>query len=417
MFSRPFLLLLIVTLAACHPLPHSLSSPPPAPLVVVDPSPCLPLESRQTPLAPPLRGQLHLHPAKWEELPGWETDPLDGVLLALQRACPSLIQQYPEWHPFCESLSSPIASSPPKLRSLLTRHLTPWALTARLITGEARATGLLTGYYEPTLAASRTPAPGYETPIHAPPPDLITVALVETIPETKHLRLKGRVVGQRLIPYWTRREIVAQGDRFPAPILFWVKDPLDLLIAQTQGSARLSLPDGTHARIGYADHNGHPYRSIARLLIDRGELPPHRATLDAIRAWFERHPHQRDQILAENPAYVFFRELPPPADPYDGPIGTLGVPLVAGRSVAIDPALLPLGAPLWLSAPEAPQPLHRLVVAHDTGGAILGPLRGDYYWGSGAPAGYLASRTRAEARWWLLWPRGVTPSLSGANAP
>jgi len=401
----PFLLAVSLLVAACQ----SATSPS-------EPScRCLP-ESAHVPVPQPLpaapRSEWVGQPATWHELPGWTTDRLDEALPALARSCPLLTARYREWQSACAALPAPMASAS-EVRRWATTWLTPWRLFARLA-DTLQAEGLLTGYFEPVIAASRTPRPGYTVPIHAPPPDLVTVALESVAPQTQFLRLKGRVEGNRLIPYWSRGEITAQGAAFPAPVLFWAKDAVDLFFVHIQGAARLRLAEGEEARIGYADHNGHPYRSIGRALIDAGELPPHGASLAAIRAWLDRHPERRDALLATNPSYVFFRELAPPrGDPaIDGPIGTLGVPLVAGRSVAVDPQGFPLGAPLWLAAESAPQPLNRLVVAQDTGGAIRGGLRGDFYWGSGEEAGQLAERTRATARWWLLWPKEATPPLA-----
>ncbi|GAB6049852.1 murein transglycosylase A [Hydrogenophilus islandicus] len=381
--------------------------------------PCLMLpESAHAPLPQPEvrepSAELVATPVAWSDLPGVATDPLDGALTALTRSCPTLQSRYPEWLPLCAEL--PTSPKPEVLRAWLKTHLTPWQLTARR-DGVLQRTGLLTGYFEPVIAASRSPRPDYPYPIHAPPPDLVTVALEAVAPETRHLRLKGRVEGNRLVPYASRGEITARGAQFPAPVLFWAQDPVDLFFLHVQGSGRLRLAEGGEARVGYADHNGHPYRSIGRVLIEKGELPPGGVSLDAIRAWLDRHPDARDALLAENPSYVFFRELPAATDPADGPVGTLGVPLVAQRSVAVDPRYLPLGAPLWLSAARAPQPLARFVVVLDTGGAIKGPLRGDFYWGSGRQAGIDAGRTQADAAWWLLWPRAATPPLTTLQPP
>lgn len=391
-------LLLPLALAACQNAP-----PPNEPPVCLGESAHAPVT--QPPLPTEAPAAWWAAPAAWEALPGWRTDRLHETLPALARSCLRLAEAHPAWQAACAALPAEPATEA-AVRVWLTTWLTPWQLLSFTPAGP-QTEGLLTGYYEPVIAASRTRRPGYEIPIHGPPADLVTVALEAVVPESRFLRLKGRVEGNRLVPYWSRGEITAQGERFPAPVLFWAKDPFDLFVLHIQGSGRLRLAEGGEARIGYADHNGHPYRSIGRVLIEAGELPPNGASLAAIRAWLDRHPEQRAAILAANPSYVFFRELPPPKDPLDGPIGTLGVPLVAGRSVAVDPQGVPLGAPLWLAAPAAPEPLARLVVAHDTGGAIRGPLRGDFYWGSGERAGALAGRTRANAQWWLLWPKGA----------
>jgi membrane-bound lytic murein transglycosylase A len=176
----------------------------------------------------------------------------------------------------------------------------------------------------------------------------------------------------------------------------------------------VQLAEGGTMRIGYADQNGHPFRSVARVLIDRGELTLGEASMQGIRAWGQRHPDALPQLLDENPSYVFFREVPAPAPgsleaSIDGPIGSLGVPLLARRTIAVDPRVIPLGAPVFLSTTEplSDAPLQRLVMAQDTGGAIRGPIRADFFWGFGDGAGMQAGRMRQQGRMWLLWPNGA----------
>ncbi len=191
-------------------------------------------------------------------------------------------------------------------------------------------------------------------PLYAAPDDLLTIDLTELYPELKDKRLRGRVDGRKVVPYWPRADI----ERGKAPLdgkaLVYVEDPVDAFFLQIQGSGRVQLTEGGIVRIGYADQNGRPYRSVARMLIDRGELSPDRASMQAIREWGRRHPQELPAVLDENPSYVFFREVPAPAAgtleaAIDGPIGTLGVPLAAGRTLAVDPRSIPLGAPVFLA--------------------------------------------------------------------
>ena len=174
----------------------------------------------------------------------------------------------------------------------------------------------------------------------------------------------------------------------------------------------MKLADGSVMRVGYADQNGHPYRSIGRVLIDRGEITLDRASMQGIREWGRRHPDQLPALLAENPSYVFFREVPAPLPgsleaKIDGPIGALGVPVLAGRSIAVDTRSIPLGAPIFLATtyPLSTRPLQRLVLAQDTGGAIRGAVRADFFWGFGDDAGREAGRMKQGGRMWLLWPK------------
>ena len=231
--------------------------------------------------------------------------------------------------------------------------------------------------------------------------------------------MRGRVDGKRVVPYWPRADI----ERGAAPVadktIAFVAEPVDAFFLQIQGSGRIKLDDGSVMRVGYADQNGHPFRSIARVLIERGELTPERASKQAIEAWGRAHPDALPALLDENPSYVFFRVVPPPLPgsldaTIDGPIGSLGVPLAAERTIAVDARFIPLGAPIFLSTtyPLSTRPLERLVMAQDTGGAIRGPLRADFFWGLGDEAGREAGRMRQQARLWLIWPKGAAlPSV------
>jgi membrane-bound lytic murein transglycosylase A len=210
--------------------------------------------------------------------------------------------------------------------------------------------------------------------------------------------------------------------------LLWVDDPVDLFFLQIQGSGRVRLDTGELVRVGYADQNGQPYRSIGRYLVEQGELKLEQASMQGIKAWGAANPAKLEALLNQNPSYVFFRELPkaegaqgsaagpmtaagPVAtgDPVTtgGPVGALGVALTPERSIAVDPRHIPLGAPVFLATtwPNSTQPLQRLVLAQDTGGAIRGAVRADYFWGFGEAAGAQAGRMRQSARMWVLLPR------------
>jgi membrane-bound lytic murein transglycosylase A len=170
----------------------------------------------------------------------------------------------------------------------------------------------------------------------------------------------------------------------------------------------VQLENGERVRVGYAEQNGHPFRSLGRLLIQRGELPPERASMQGIKDWARRHPAKVQRFMNENPSFVFFREMP---NDLPGPIGSLGVPLTAERSIAVDPRVIPLGVPVYLATtwPNSPQPLNRLMVAQDTGGAINGGVRADFFWGFGDSAGNQAGKMRQAGRMWVLLPKGYKP--------
>jgi membrane-bound lytic murein transglycosylase A len=267
---------------------------------------------------------------------------------------------------------------------------------------------LVTGYYEPLIQGSLSRSGRYAWPIHGVPKDMLTIELGDVYPELKSLRLRGRVVGNKVLPYWSRAELEQMQDRLPAPTLMWAADPIELFFLQVQGSGRVQLPDGRLVRIGYADQNGHPYQSIGRWLVAQGELSLDQASMQGIRQWAENNPQRLHELLNANPSYVFFRQLP---SSDGGPVGALGVPLSAGRSIAVDPRFVPLGAPVFLatSEPQSDRPLNRLVLAQDTGGAIKGAVRADFFWGFGHDAGQLAGRMKQPGRMWLMLPKGMTP--------
>jgi membrane-bound lytic murein transglycosylase A len=270
--------------------------------------------------------------------------------------------------------------------------------------------GVVTGYYEPLLDGSRFRTGEHRYPLYAPPDDLLTVDLSALYPELKDKRVRGRLDGRRVVPYWSRADIENGKAAVAGKELVYVDDPVEAFFLQIQGSGRIRLAEGGIMRLGYADQNGQPFRSVARILIESGALTPGQATMQGIKAWARAHPDELPGLLDENPSYVFFREVTPdPEYAIDGPIGTLGVPLSAGRAIAVDPRSIPLGAPVFLATtwPLSDRPLSRLVLAQDTGGAIRGALRADFFWGFGEDAAREAGRMKQPGRMWLLWPKGA----------
>lgn len=260
----------------------------------------------------------------------------------------------------------------------------------RVGTAEAFATG----YYEPEILGSRTPAPGYQVPIYAKPADLVRCYGADGAG-------RGRVDHEGLCAlYYTRAEIEDGALASRNLELAWAADPIDLFFLQIQGSGRLRLPDGQVMRIGYADQNGRDYVAIGRLLRERGILPPGGANLEAIVSWMRAQPDGGKELMRENLSYVFFKELDGP-----GPLGALNVPVAAHASVAADPRFVPLGAPIFLTLdrPEA----SGLWVAQDTGGAIKGANRFDTFWGAGEEARRIAGGLSAKGQALILLPKGT----------
>ncbi|NMF91620.1 transglycosylase [Aromatoleum petrolei] len=344
----------------------------------------------------------------WTELPDWRSDDVAQAWPALRQSCKALVKQA-RWQSLCgDAQRLGDAPSAATVRQFLETRLTPWAVRNPDGTNE----GLITGYYEPIIKGSRARSERYRWPVHGVPADMLTVDFGDLYPDLRSLRLRGRLVGNKVVPYWSRAELDGMQERAPAPTLLWAADPIDLFFLQVQGSGRVELPDGSQVRIGYADQNGHPYQSIGRWLVNQGELPLEKASMDGIKNWARSNPHRLSEMLHSNPSYVFFREMPPSPG---GPTGALGVPLTAGRSLAVDPRTIPLGAPVFLAttAPNSDRPLRRLMLAQDTGGAIKGAVRADFFWGLGADAGVQAGRMRQQGQLWVLLPNDTGPLGAG----
>jgi membrane-bound lytic murein transglycosylase A len=335
--------------------------------------------------------------APFATIPGWAGAALAPGLRAFAAGCARIAAG--ALRRACDGASALAPDDEAAARRFVESEFEAWAVAA----DDRPAQGMVTGYYEPVIAGSRSRSERFRHPVYGVPADLVAVDLESVQPDTRGLRLRGRIEGARLVPYWSRAEIEAMNP-FRAPVLAWVEDPVELFFLQIQGSGQVELDTGGRLRLAYADQNGHPYRSMGRYLVERQEMTLDQASMQGIKAWAAANPRKLRAALDANPSYVFFRE----STDLGGPIGTLGAPLTAGYSIAVDPRHVPLGAPVFLATtwPLSTQPLERLVAAQDTGGAIRGAARADFYWGSGSEAGTLAGRMRQAGRMWLLWPRG-----------
>lgn len=336
-------------------------------------------------------------PASWDDLPGLEADALEQALSAWLRSCE---RPAPVWRAACAQLASLGASGSAQVNAQINAQvsgkdallgwmrtqLQPYRVLPRDAT--APASGLLTAYFEPELNALHEHRADHAVPLYRAPADLAQRRLwysreqIDTLPAAQ-AALRGREIA-------------------------WLADPLDALIVQIQGSGRLRITeaDGSSrlVRISFAGSNGHPYRSVGAWLLQQGLVRD--ASWPGIKAWAQRNPQRLQELLWTNPRYVFFRaEALAPHDEAVGPRGAQGVPLSAGRSVAVDPNSIPYGTPLWLVSTGPTLPLARLVLAQDTGAAITGAVRADYFVGSGAAAGEIAGRLKQPLALWALWPR------------
>ncbi|MBA2352463.1 MAG: MltA domain-containing protein [Burkholderiales bacterium] len=382
---------LTVLIAACAG-----REPPSAPPAPTDAK--APAETAQPPVAPPMPMLL---PASWDAIPDWQSNDPVPAWNAFLASCEKLGGK-PLWQPVCSQaamLKSAAPADPATLRNFFQTYFTPHAV----LNADGSDEGLITGYYEPLLQGSKKKSTRFRYPVYGVPDDLLTIDLAELYPELKGMRLRGRVEGKRVVPYHSRAAIEQNGSSLAAREIVWVDDPVELFFLQIQGSGRVKLEDGELLKIGYADQNGYPYRSIGKLLVERGEMTLEQASMQSIKAWAKQNPEKLPELLNQNASYVFFRELP---NNLSGPIGSLGVPLTAGRSLAIDPRVIPQGAPIFLATtwPDSSRALNRLMVAQDTGGAIRGAVRADLFWGFGDAAGALAGKMKQAGKLWVLLP-------------
>ena len=346
-------------------------------------------------------------PTSWKRVPGWKSDDVLAAWPALVSTC-TVTHRKPEWQSFCAAVAAASPADADYVRGFLEQHLTPIRVVR--MAGRKRGTkGLVTGYYEPLLRGSRQQDAQFATPLYRRPDDLLVVELADVIPELRGKRVRGRLDGNRVVPYYSRAA-TREAPGLAGHEIVWIDDPIDAFLLEIQGSGRVQLTTGETIRLQYEDQNGHPYRSIGRYLVDQGVMSLDQVNIPAIRNWLAANPIRLREVLDSNPSVVFFREAPL-ADPAVGPKGAQGVPLTAGRSIAVDPKFVPLGAPVFLSTtePASEVPLRRLVVAQDTGGAIRGPVRADLFFGFGADAGAQAGMMKQDGEMWLLWPRGVPP--------
>ncbi|MBV7538272.1 murein transglycosylase A [Duganella sp. sic0402] len=395
--------LVALALAACTstPLPPEQPNVPPVqPQPPVQPTPPTPPTPPAQPAPPPKPGALQMVPATYAALPGWEKDDLRAAWPAFTASCSVLIRQA-AWKEVCTIARSVSASDEKAIRNFFQTFLEP----NQVIAPDGASDGLVTGYYEPLLHGSRKKGGPYQTPLYKVPDDMVTIDLASVYPELKGMRLRGKVVGKKVVPYSTRADI--ESSSFAGKELLWVDDPVESFFLQVQGSGRVQLSEtGETVRVAYADQNGHPYKSIGKYLVEKGELTVEQASAQGIKAWIAGHPTRMQELFNANPSYVFFKEERLP-DPKVGPKGSLGVPLTPQRSIAIDATQLPQGAPVFLSTtqPNSDIPLQRLVMAQDTGGAIRGAIRVDYFFGFGADAAENAGRMKQRGNVWVLLPK------------
>jgi membrane-bound lytic murein transglycosylase A len=353
-----------------------------------------------------------LEPLTFADLSGWDRDDHAAAFRTFRRSCEPVAAggvlrparaPDPDLVAVCRAALAAGALARAQARRFFEDHFTPVAVIP------PAGSGFLTGYYEPVFAASRTRTGAYAVPLLARPDDLVTIPQGGSLPGIDPALQAARRTGNGYEPY-PDRAAIEDGALGPAARpLAYLREPGEAFIIQVQGSARLDLADGTAMRVAYAGRNGHPYTSIGRILVEQGAIRLEEMTLERLMAWLRDNPEPARALMRRNRSFVFFREATE-LTPHDGPIGGAGIPLTPGRSLAVDRSLWAYGLPFWLEGDlpvtlERAEPLRRLMIAQDTGSAIVGPARGDFFHGSGPDAGTRAGLLRHKARFVVLRPR------------
>ena len=338
----------------------------------------------------------------WSQLPGWKDDPVEEALPAILAQCKLMTGKDPAWEEVCEEAPFQAKDS---AHAFIQSHFLPH----RIYNRDGGTDGLFTGYYEPILHGSLTPDSRYRYPLYKRPTDLVNATTDPSLANVQGKRARGRLVKasngkKKMVPYYSRAEIDGPGRPLKGKELVWVDDPDDAFFLHVQGSGRVQLTDGSLMAVGYADQNGHPYKSIGRWLVDNGYMTLEEVSMQSIRQWLQDHPKEAQTLRNRNPSYVFFYQRD---NVNEGPKGSMNIPLTPVRSAAVDRTLIPLGTPLWIDTvlPGDNQPFQRLLMAQDTGGAINGPVRADVFWGQGERAEKMAGDMKQPGTLYAFLPR------------
>ncbi|MCF6310390.1 MAG: MltA domain-containing protein [Sulfurimonas sp.] len=336
----------------------------------------------------------HLVKSDFSELPNWEDENYLIALNSFINNCASSKTKkiYKE---LCKDATQ---TSDPK--NFLVNEFTPYKIATQSI----EENGLLTGYYEPQLKGSLTRNGPYIYPIYETPNDMFVVDLGKQYPELKNYRLRGRIQGNKIVPYYERAD--AGNKAIDANIICYTDSKVDLFFLEVQGSGRVALENGETIFIGYSNQNGYKYQSIGKYLVSIKEIPLEEISLQSIREWFKENPSRVDEVLNYNKSMVFFRQKDKAAT------GSLGIELTPQRSIAVDRSYIPLGSMLYLNADIQNQNVSRLVVAQDTGGAIKGSVRADMFCGYGEEAREIAGKLKAPLKLWILLPKNMQSEIN-----
>lgn len=366
-------------------------------------------------------------PVAWADIAGWSDDDHRQAFQAFRVSCSSISAQQkppPEPKALGTSLRDPCLrakaadiSESAKAREFFEAHFLPLRIS-RLGEGD----GFVTGYYEPVIDGSRTQTDAYNVPVYRRPSNLFVRGVSQGAISLPNKGQVFRKIGRRkLVPYYDRAEIEDGSIAGRGLEICWLKSQTDLLFTQIQGSARVRMEDGTTLRINYDAHNGYPYTPVGRVLIDRNIVPKDQMSMQRIRQYMDDNPDAAKELRRQNRSYVFFREVQ--LSDRDEAVGAQGVPLTPGRSIAVDKALHVYGTPFFIEgelpieSEQSKTPFRRLMVAQDTGSAIVGPARADIYFGAGLEAGKVSGRLRHPMRFVMLVPKSLDPVARGRTMP
>lgn len=380
------------------------------------------------------KGAVQYQIVSFNDLPDWNNQEFDRSLNAFKKGC-ERIKSKKIWQSICQQANN-IHHDPKLAKLFFEKYFTPWKITQN-----NNPNGLITAYYEPVIKGDIQKTAEAKFPIYGIPTDFIevplpahlrnqhtTIRIKITSPNqgiiatdgqytaylgqfpinAKSRSIKGRIANGRFIPYYSRADINAGALNGKAPILGYANNAVELFFLHIQGSGLLQLPNGQLISLNFANKNDLPYISIGRYMSNKGYLPLNQTSMQGIKNWLQNHPHKLAEVLGQNPSYIFFRI----ANRQEGPIGALGVALTPQYSAAIDRHYIELGAPIFISTRhiKLTHPINRLIMAQDTGSAINGAIRVDYFWGTGYEAGEMAGKMKNQGKVWLLLPNGSSPA-------
>lgn len=347
-----------------------------------------------------------LQKSSFSDLKGWNEEEIGSFNSALHGVCSVIVKKTQKmveseyfgyssdvYKEHCKKMAF---LSGKDLKAYIERHFVPYAVLA-----DGSAEGKFTSYYEAELKASFERGGEYQYPIYGKPNDLVEINLRDFDSSLPNQRLVGRVRNGKLIKYYTRKEV--DDGKLDAPVILWGNDPVDIYIMQIQGAAVATLPDGQQIRVGYADNNGHRFRGIGSILLEKGLIKSGDASMPKIKQWLKSNGESAKKNMLLNDRYIFHKIVDA-----EGPIGAMGLPLIAGRSIAVDKNYIPLGSMMWLeTAGPDKEDINKLVMAEDVGSAIKGGVRGDYFWGYGEEALNCAGRMNSKGRYFVLLPKNA----------